>query len=235
MTEELFRENSYLKQCDATVVAVNEDGIVLDRTVFYPEGGGQPGDSGRLTTPDGREIAITDTRKGGTGIVHVPATGSAGLAPGAMVTAMIDWDRRYRHMRVHTALHVLCIHVDGAVTGGAIGAGRGRLDFDIPGERPDKITLTEKLMETVAANYPLDVSWITDDELAANPELVRTMSVKPPSGSGRVRMIRVDNSLDFQPCGGTHLKSTGEIGKVAVGKIENKGRQNRRITITLQD
>jgi misacylated tRNA(Ala) deacylase len=234
MTEELFREDSYLKSCEATVVAVTQDGIILDRTVFYPEGGGQPGDTGVLRLSGGADVIISDTRKGGDGIVHVPGEGAPAPAVGDKVTAEIDWDRRYLHMRVHTALHVLCAHVEGAVTGGSIGAGKGRLDFDIPGERPDKEILTQKLMEVVNADLPLSISWISDEELARNPDLVRTMSVKPPTGAGKVRMIRVGDGVDFQPCGGTHLRSTGEIGQIAVGKIENKGKQNRRINVALQ-
>ena len=233
MTEELFREDSYQRQCNAAVIAVNEDGIVLDRTVFYPEGGGQPGDSGTLKFADGREIIIANTRKADEGITHVPLEGALAPTVGDAVTAEIDWERRYLHMRIHTALHVLCAHVEGAVTGGSIGAGKGRLDFDIPGERPDKETLTQKLMEVVEANHPLTISWISDAELESNPNLVRTMSVKPPTGSGQVRMIRVGPAVDFQPCGGTHLKTTGEIGKIAVGKIENKGKKNRRINVSL--
>jgi misacylated tRNA(Ala) deacylase len=234
MTEELFREDSYLKSCEATVVAVNADGIVLDRTVFYPAGGGQPGDSGALKLGDGREVPITDTLKGSEGITHVLGENAPAVAVGDTVTAALDWDRRYLHMRVHTALHVLCAHVDGAVTGGSIGAGKGRLDFDIPGERPEKEALTQKLMEIVDADLPLTISWISDAELESNPDLVRTMSVKPPTGAGKVRMIRVGDAVDFQPCGGTHLNSTGEIGQIAVGKIENKGKQNRRINVVLQ-
>ena len=233
MTKELFREDSYQRQCDAVVIVANEDGIVLDRTVFYPEGGGQPGDSGMLKLADGREIVIANTRKVGEGVTHVPLEGALVPTVGDAVTAEIDWERRYLHMRIHTALHVLCAHVEGAVTGGSIGAGKGRLDFDIPGERPDKETLTLKLMEVVEANHPLTISWISDAELESNPNLVRTMSVKPPTGSGQVRMIRVGDAVDFQPCGGTHLKTTGEIGKIAVGKIENKGKKNRRINVSL--
>ena len=236
MTEELFREDSYRRDCEATVVSVGEDGIVLDKTVFYPTGGGQPGDSGTLTKADGTEIRITDTRKGEAGIVHVPeGEGEAPVAVGDVVTAALDWDRRYLHMRIHTAMHVLCSKVEGAVTGGQVGAGKGRLDFDIPGERPDKEALTAELMAVVEADHPVSISWITDDELETNPDLVRTMSVKPPTGSGRVRMIRIGDAVDYQPCGGTHLKSTGEIGAIAVGKIENKGKQNRRINIALVD
>ena len=235
MTEELFRQDSYVKSCQATVISVNLEGIVLDRTVFYPEGGGQPGDSGRLLTGDGRSITIVDTNKGGENINHVSEESAPALSVGDIVTAEIDWERRYLHMRVHTALHVLCAHVDGAVTGGSIGLGKGRLDFDIPGERPQKEVLTAKLMETIKADYPLSISWITDEELEDQPDLVRTMSVKPPIGLGWVRMIRIGDALDFQPCGGTHLRSTGEIGLIAVGKIENKGKQNRRINVALQD
>lgn len=234
MTEELFREDSYLKSCEATVVSVSDEGIVLDRTVFYPEGGGQPGDTGILECADGGAIAVANTLKGADGILHVPSEGAKSPGVGERVTARIDWDRRYLHMRVHTALHVLCAHVEGAVTGGSIGPGKGRLDFDIPGERPDKEALTAKLMEVVEADHPLTISWISDAELESNPDLVRTMSVKPPTGAGKVRMIRVGDAVDFQPCGGTHLKSTGEIGKIAVSKIENKGKQNRRINVALQ-
>jgi misacylated tRNA(Ala) deacylase len=235
MTEELFREDSYLKSCEATVVAVGPDGVVLDRTVFYPEGGGQPGDHGVLRSASGAEIKIIDTRKGEAGILHVPDSAETGLSVGEKVTAILDWDRRYLHMRAHTALHILCSQVDGAVTGGSIGAGKGRLDFDIPGERPDKEALTAKLQAVVDANHKLDVSWITDAELDSNPDLVRTMSVSPPRGSGRVRMIRIGDAVDYQACGGTHLASTGEIGRVQVGKIENKGKQNRRINIQILD
>jgi misacylated tRNA(Ala) deacylase len=233
MTEELFREDSYLKSCEATVVAVNADGVVLDRTVFYPEGGGQPGDAGSFKLVDGRELVVVNTRKGGEGITHVLDENTSPPAVGDTLTAEIDWDRRYLHMRIHTALHVLCAHVEGAVTGGSIGAGKGRLDFDIPGERPDKETLTQMLMEVVNADHPLTISSISDEELESNPDLVRTMSVKPPTGAGKVRMVRVGDAVDFQPCGGTHLRSTGEIGAIAVGKIENKGKQNRRINVVL--
>lgn len=235
MTEELFREDSYLKTCEAQVVSVSETGIVLDRTVFYPMGGGQPGDSGTLKTADGRTVEIADTRKVDGKHTHIPAEDQPGLNEGDAVSAEIDWDRRYRHMRVHTAMHALCSLVDGAVTGGQIGDGKGRLDFDIPGERPDKEALTEALQALVAADHAVSVSSITDEELEANPDLVRTMSVKPPTGAGRVRMLRIGEDVDFQPCGGSHLKSTGEIGPIRVGKIENKGKQNRRINLVLDD
>ncbi|WP_193183622.1 alanyl-tRNA editing protein [Nisaea sediminum] len=234
MTEELFREDSYLKSCTAKVVSAGPEGVVLDRTVFYPTGGGQPGDSGTMKTMAG-EVAIADTVKGEGGITHVLADGARLPAVGEEVEVTLDWDRRYRHMRTHTALHILCSVVDGGVTGGQIGELKGRLDFDIPGERPEKETLTAKLNEVIAGNHPVSLSWITDAELQANPDLVRTMSVKPPMGSGKVRMVRIGEDVDFQPCGGTHVRSTAEIGTVQVGKIENKGKQNRRINITLAD
>ncbi|HEY9568242.1 MAG TPA: alanyl-tRNA editing protein [Thalassobaculum sp.] len=236
MTEELFREDAYLKSCEATVTAVGDAGVVLDRTVFYPTGGGQPGDSGILIRAGGPTVAIADTRKAEGGIAHVLAAGAAAPAVGEKVTVTLDWDRRYRHMRVHTALHVMCSQVVGGVTGGQIGDGKGRLDFDLAPENvPDKDALTERLNAIVAADHPVTISWITDAELAANPDLVRTMSVKPPTGAGRVRMIRIGDAVDYQPCGGTHLKSLGEIGRVAITKIENKGKQNRRINLALVD
>lgn len=238
MTEELFREDSYLKSCKATVVAVGEEGIVLDRTVFYPTGGGQPGDSGALTTGDGRAVTVVEARKGKTldGIVHIPGEGAAALAVGDTVTATIDWERRHRHMRVHSAMHVLCSLVEGGVTGGQVGDGKGRLDFNLEPENvPEKEALGEKLNAVIAGDHPVTIGAITDEELAANPDLVRTMSVMPPTGAGRVRMIRIGDAVDYQPCGGTHVRSTAEIGRLEVTKIENKGKQNRRINIVLAD
>ena len=232
MTEELFREDSYLKSCTAKVLASSPDGVVLDRTVFYPTGGGQPGDSGRLKGPGGT-LAITEAVKGEGGILHKLEASAATPAVGDDVEVTLDWDRRFTHMRVHTALHLLCSVVDGGVTGGQISAGKGRLDFDIPGERPEKDALTERLNKIITGDHRISISWITDDELVANPNLVRTMSVKPPMGSGKVRMIRIGEDIDFQPCGGTHVHSTAEIGSIQISKIENKGKQNRRITVTL--
>ena len=232
MTEELFREDSYLKSCTAKVLASGPDGIVLDRTVFYPAGGGQPGDSGMLKGPGGT-LAVTEAVKGGGGILHKLEASTAAPAVGDDVEATLDWDRRFTHMRVHTALHLLCSVVDGGVTGGQISAGKGRLDFDIPGERPEKEALTERLNQIITGDHRISISWITDDELVAKPDLVRTMSVKPPMGSGKVRMIRIGEDIDFQPCGGTHVRSTAEIGSIRISKIENKGKQNRRITVTL--
>ena len=234
MTEEIFRQDSYCRECEATVVSTGPDGIVLDRTIFYPNGGGQPGDQGVLRTAAG-EVTIVDTLKGAAGIRHIPAEGADLPAVGSQVTCAIDWGRRYRHMRMHSCMHVLCSLVEGAVTGGQVGAAKSRLDFDIPGERPDKEDLTTRLMAVVGADHPLTVSHISDEELAANPDLVRTMSVSPPTGAGQVRMIRIGADVDFQACGGTHLKSTGEIGAVRVSKIENKGKQNRRISIVFDE
>lgn len=234
MTEELFRADSYLKSCDAKVLAAGPEGVVLDRTVFYPTGGGQPGDTGMLKTAAG-DVAVIDTVKGEEGIRHVLAEGSPLPAVGETVTAELDWARRYLHMRIHTALHLLCASVEGGVTGGQIGAGKGRLDFDIPGERPEKEALEARVNDLIAGNHPVSISWITDQELTANPDLVRTMSVKPPMGSGKVRMVRIGEGVDFQPCGGTHVRSTAEIGRIEIGKIENKGKQNRRINIALAE
>jgi misacylated tRNA(Ala) deacylase len=232
MTELLFREDAYARECDATVVAADARGITLDRTVFYPMGGGQPGDTGRLRLEDGSTIAVVDAVKGDgpDEVRHVVAPDAALPQPGTRVTAEIDWDRRHRHMRMHTCMHLLCAIVPGAVTGGQVGAERSRLDFDIPGEALDKAVLTERLNALVAADHAVEPRWITDDDLAARPELVRTMSVKPPTGQGRVRLLDIAG-VDLQPCGGTHVRRTGEIGRVEVAKIENKGRQNRRVVI----
>ncbi|MEQ9638801.1 MAG: alanyl-tRNA editing protein [Alphaproteobacteria bacterium] len=234
MTELLFRDDAYLTSCEAKVVGVNErGGILLDRTVFYATGGGQPGDSGRLTW-DGGSVAIATAVKGETmdEVVHVPAEGETAPPVGATVTAEIDWDQRFSHMRVHTALHLLSAVLTFPVTGGQVSAGKGRLDFDMPELPISKEEIGEKLNALVAADHPVTPTWITDDELAAQPDLVKTMSVKPPAGAGRVRLIEVEG-CDLQPCGGTHVRRTGEIGALSVGKIEKKGRQNRRVSILL--
>lgn len=234
MTELLFRDDAYLTSCEAKVVGVNErGGILLDRTVFYATGGGQPGDSGRLTW-DGGATAIATAVKGETmdEVVHVPAEGETAPPVGATVTAEIDWDKRFSHMRVHTALHLLSAVLTFPVTGGQVSAGKGRLDFDMPELEMTKEEIGEKLNALVAADHPVTPTWITDEELDAKPDLVKTMSVKPPSGAGRVRLIEVEG-CDLQPCGGTHVRRTGEIGTLAVGKIEKKGRQNRRVSIQL--
>ena len=228
---EIFRSDPYLSSSEATVVAVLEEGLILDKTVFYPEGGGQPGDMGRIAN-NTFEADVTNTIKSTGGILHLIDNKLGSISAGDDVKIDIDWERRYSLMRMHTALHILCSIVDGAVTGGSVGIQKSRLDFDIPGERPDKESLTQQLMEIVDRNYPVVSSWISDQELQENPDLIRTMSVKPPTGTGQVRMIRIGDAIDFQPCGGTHVKSTGEIGKIKVSKIENKGKQNRRINLT---
>ena len=240
MTELLFRDDGYLRSCTARVVAVDERGIRLDRTVFYPTGGGEPGDTGVLRLASGAAILIVDTVKGegADEVVHVPEEGAALPEPGAEVTAEINWERRHRLMRMHSCLHLLCAVVPGAVTGGQVSDGRGRLDFDVPGAALDKPAIEARLNELIAAGLEVAPRWISEAELDAKPELVRTMSVKPPSGAGRVRVIDIagaDGSTDLQPCGGTHIRNTAEIGRVVIGKIENKGRQNRRINIAFAE
>ena len=234
MTELLFRDDGYLRSCNARVTEADERGIRLDRTVFYPMGGGQPGDTGVLRFASGQSIAIVDTLKGPLPdeIIHVPTAGWPLPEPGAELIAEIDWDRRHRLMRMHTCLHLLCAVVTGDVTGGQVGDGKGRLDFNLPNTALDKDHITAELNRLIREDHPVQPRWITDDELAAKPELVRTMSVKPPSGQGRVRLLEIAG-VDLQPCGGTHVARTGEIGAVEVTKIENKGRQNRRINLAL--
>lgn len=231
VTELLFRDDAYLRSCTARVVGVDERGIRLDRTVFYPTGGGQPGDCGALLF-DGTTVAIVDTVKGDSAdeVIHVPAPGAALPPVGAEVAAEIDWERRHRLMRMHTCLHLLCGVVPGAVTGGSVGDGRGRLDFDVPGASLDKDAIVAGLNRLIAEGHPVAPRWIDDAELEARPELVRTMSVKPPTGAGKVRLLEIDG-VDLQPCGGTHVRNTAEIGPVEITKIENKGRQNRRINV----
>jgi misacylated tRNA(Ala) deacylase len=235
MTQLLFRDDAYNRSCKARVLAADANGVVLDRTVFYPMGGGQPGDTGVLRLADGSEIAITDTVKGAAPdeVLHKLAPGSALPALGSEVEAIIDWDRRHRLMRMHTCLHLLCAVVIGDVTGGSVGDGKGRLDFNLP-EAPDRATIEAALNKLIAEDHPVRPRWITDEELAAKPELVRTMSVKPPSGHGKVRLLEIEG-VDLQPCGGTHVARTGEIGPISVGKIESKGKQNRRINLAFAE
>lgn len=235
-TELLFRADAYLAETPATVVAINErGGIELDRTVFYATGGGQPGDVGVLVRNDGAEITIGTAiynPEDKSRILHVPLEGQAAPAVGEALVARLDWERRLKRMRIHTALHLLSVVLPYPVTGGAIGDGDGRLDFDIPEGGLDKAELTEKLNALVAKNAAITESWITDEELDANPGLVKTMSVKPPRGSGRVRLVSIDG-IDLQPCGGTHVRNTSEIGAVTVTDVEKKGKQNRRVRISL--
>lgn len=235
-TDCLFRDDSFLKDCDARVVAVTEQGgVVLDRTVFYANSGGQPGDTGVLILADGSRVPVetaifTDAAK--TEIAHVLAAGTSSLQVGDKVRAEIDWDKRYGRMRIHTALHLLSAALPYAVTGGSVGDSDGRLDFDIPDAGLDKDAITARLAEMIATNAPVTNRWITDAELDANPGLIKTMSVKPPMGTGKVRLIEIEG-LDLQPCGGTHVRSVGEIGTVKVTQIEKKGKQNRRVRIAL--
>ncbi|AOK53357.1 alanyl-tRNA editing protein [Burkholderia stagnalis] len=240
-THALFRDDAYLTRCEAVVTAVGDDGIRLDRTVFYPLGGGQAGDCGALTLPDGTAIAIADTRKakfdGATpdDAAHLPAPGQeaglAALAPGARVLAEIDWTRRYRHMRLHTAAHLMCAVLPYPVDGCSVTADYVRLDF-ATAEPIDRDDVERRLAALIAGAHPVTTEWITDDEMAERPELVRTMSVKPPMGLGRVRLLRIDG-VDLQPCGGTHVRNTSEIGGLRVAKLEKKSARTRRVVLEL--
>ena len=232
MTEEVFRQDAYARSCEARITAVDDAGVRLDRTVFYPLGGGQPGDRGELVINDGNTISIVDTRKGQAAgeIVHVPDASVDPRLVGSEVSARIDWERRHRLMRMHTCLHLLCALIPAPVTGGSIRDGSGRLDFDLPESTLDKEDLTARLNRLVVESHPVTPRWISEEELDANPSLVRTMSVAPPRGRGRVRLLDIEG-VDLQPCGGTHVASSGEIGRVRVTKIEKKGRQNRRVSV----
>ncbi len=234
MTQLLFRDDAYRKSCDAKVLGINErGGILLDQTVFYPTAGGQPGDKGTLTVA-GSDIQIATTvYDEAKNAVHVPAAPVA-LEPGTLVSAALDWKNRFRNMRCHSLMHLLCAAVPFAVTGSALTEDGGRIDFDIPeGHIPVKEELAAKINGWIAEDHPIATRWIAEEELDANPTLVRTLWVKPPRGSGRVRLVAIgeNDSIDLQPCGGTHLKSTGAIGPITVAKIENKGKQNRRIRL----
>ena len=231
--ELICRRDAYATSTEATVLAVDERGITLDRSVFYATGGGQPGDTGVLRH-GGVEVRLTEAVKGDgpDTVIHVPEAGAVLPAVGSTVEVEIDWDRRFAHMRMHTCLHLLCAVVPGAVTGGQIGADKSRLDFNVPSASLDKDELTLALNRLIEGDHPVTYRWIDDAELEANPDLVRTMSVKPPTGSGQVRLVEIDG-VDLQPCGGTHVARTGEIGRVEVVKIENKGKQNRRVVVAL--
>lgn len=233
-TEELFRDDSYQTSCDATVVETTERGaIVLDRTVFYYTGGGQPGDTGTLTW-DGGSLRIGTTIQADGEILHVPEEGQTLPPAGTPVKAEIDWDRRYRLMKMHTSMHLLCALVPCGVTGGQVGEEKSRLDFDVGDHTLDKEALTADLNRLIEEDHPLETMWITDADLDANPDLVRTMSVQPPRNAKRVRLVKIGEQVDLQPCGGTHLARTGEIGRLRIGKIENKGAKNRRVNIHLE-
>ena len=232
MSELLYQSDGYLRECTARVISADERGLQLDRTVFYAVGGGQPGDRGRLVRPDGTGIEIVDTRKGDAAgsVVHVPESPAFESIVGTEVTAVIDWERRHRLMRMHTCMHLLSVVIPADVTGGSIRDGSGRLDFDLPEPLQDKEHLTRELNRLVEQDLPVKTIWVTDEELAARPDLVKTMSVKPPSGQGRVRLLAIGD-VDLQACGGTHVARTGEIGKVVVTKTEKKGRHNRRVNV----
>ncbi len=233
MTTLLFREDAYLQSCRATVLSLNErGGIVLDQTVFYATAGGQPGDKGRIVWDGGATEIANTVHDEAKNIIHVPANGASLPPLGETVQAILDWENRYRNMRCHTLMHLLCASVPFPVTGGAINDDGGRIDFDIPeGGIPDKLELAARINRLIAEDHSVTFRWITDTEMEQNQHLIRTMSVKPPMGTGRVRLVMIgeDGKIDLQPCGGTHLKSTAAIGPVAIAKIENKGKINRRI------
>ena len=234
MTEALFRADAYLREAEATIISSGPGGILLDRTVFYPQGGGQSGDLGALIVHGGDKIAIVNTiyaadRKT---ILHAPAEGAALPAPGSRVVARLDWEKRYQRMRAHTALHLLSVVLPFPVTGGSVGDAEGRLDFDSGDAAVDRANVELRLNELIALDAKVGQRWISDEELEANATLVKTMMVKPPMGTGSVRLIEIEG-LDLQPCGGTHVARTGEIGRAAVTQIEKKGRLNRRVRIAL--
>jgi misacylated tRNA(Ala) deacylase len=236
MTEFLFRDDAYRTEAEAVVLAAGPEGVELDRTVFYASSGGQPGDTGVIRA-DGGEVAVTgavhpDGDRGR--ILHLVAPGAALPGPGAGVGLRLDWARRHRLMRMHTALHLLSVVLPYGVTGGSIGEDKGRLDFDMPEPPEDVAGLEARLNEYVAADLPVAAEWIGEAELAAQPEMVKTMKVKPPVGQGRVRLVRIGEgagTVDLQPCGGTHVRSTGEIGRLRIGRVEKKGRENRRVNL----
>lgn len=247
MTEPLFRDAPYTLSAAATVVAAEDGEIILDRSLFYPAGGGQPGDSGMIELADGRILNVASTRYGddrATIVLVIESLLDAdgdrkpadrdNLAPlvGATVKQRIDWDYRYKLMRMHTAMHLLSVVLPYAVTGGQVGEEESRLDFDLSdGATVDKVEVSRALMALVEADHKVTTEWITDAELEANPGLVKTMKVKPPMGAGKVRLVRIGEDIDLQPCGGTHVRSTAEIGAIHVAKVENKGRINRRVRL----
>ncbi|TGD95466.1 alanyl-tRNA editing protein [Methylobacterium nonmethylotrophicum] len=233
-TELLFRDDAYLRETEARVVAADETGLILDRTLFYAQGGGQPGDRGQVVREDGSVTAVLDTVYGPdkSTVLHRVAPGGTLPMAGERVRLALDWPLRHARMRVHTALHLLSVALPYPVTGGSIGDGEGRLDFDIPDAGLDKDAVTARLRAMIAQDAAVSERWITDEELLANPSLVKTMSVKPPMGSGRVRLVAIDG-LDLQPCGGTHVRRTAEIGTATVTAIEKKGKQNRRVRLAV--
>ena len=240
MTERLYLSDPAVAEAEVLVVSAGSQGVILDRSPFYPRAGGQPGDQGWLRWHHGKtggEMQVADTAKGdGDAVLHVPAPGAVLPEPGTTVHAVLDWPRRHRLMRMHTALHLLCAALPGAgVTGGQIGPDRSRLDLDLP-QAPDRAALEETLRNLVAAGHPVSTEWVDEAVLDENPALVRTLSVKPPRGAGRLRLVRIgagETPVDLQPCGGTHVANTAEVGALRVAKVESKGRQNRRVVLEL--
>ncbi|MEH6631980.1 MAG: alanyl-tRNA editing protein [Halopseudomonas aestusnigri] len=233
----LFYKDAYLKSCEAHVTFSENGTIRLDQSIFYPTGGGQPGDSGWIELESGEKIPVIEAKKGKSheDVILFLKEGAPLPPVGAKITSHLDWDRRHAHMKIHSCLHLLCASVVGDVTGGQISAHKGRLDFNLPDTAIDKVALEEKLNQLIEEDHAISMNWITDEELDNNPSMVRTMSVKPPRSSGKIRLVKIGDDVDLQPCGGTHVKSTGEIGKIKIGKVENKGKQNRRINLTFAD
>ena len=231
MTKELFKDDSYLNECDAVIEKLSENSVTLNQTIFYAEGGGQLGDTGYLII-NNEEYRVSNTIRENNKIKHILDT-TLGLTEKMSVKCKIDWDRRYKLMKTHSCLHILCSVVDAPVTGGSVSEGKGRLDFDIE-EKPNKLLLTKTLQEIINQNYKIKSSWITEKYLNENPHLVKTMSVSPPMGSGEIRMIKIGDNIDFQPCGGTHVKNSSEIGEIEVSKVENKGKRNKRVIVNIR-
>jgi len=233
MTQTLYQNAPYMTECETQVTAIHQQGgIELQQTVFYPTGGGQPGDSGSLQLDAGTIEIVTTIRDKDSGqLLHIPKEGQPVPKVGESVIAKINWERRYRHMRMHSALHLLCAVVPCGVTGGQIGESKSRLDFDVGEITLDKEQLTSELNQIIAQDHPVSAHWISQDELDDNPALVKTLSVQPPRTSDQIRLMKIGDNLDLQPCGGTHVKNTSEIGRVRVSKIENKGKRNRRVVI----
>ncbi|CAA6604649.1 Ser-tRNA(Ala) deacylase [Rhodospirillaceae bacterium LM-1] len=237
-TVPLYSEYPYMRACAARILRVGDDRVILDRTVFYPQGGGQPGDTGVLRLPDGTIRLVVDTQKGEENaqeVHHILSPGAGSFEEGMLVDAVIDWRRRYKFMRLHTALHLLSAVVPGKISGASIGEDRGRIDFALDeGAKLDKEELQFHLNRAVAEDMPLGIDWVADEELDKRPDLIRTFTVRPPVGQGRVRLVRI-GQIDLQPCGGTHVSATGEIGPLTIARIENKGRHNRRVIVELSD
>ncbi|MCW4114907.1 alanyl-tRNA editing protein [Aurantimonas sp. MSK8Z-1] len=236
MTNPVYQEDAYLSTMEARLERIEDGGrLIFDRSNFFASGGGQPGDTGMIETADGRQIAIADTvySDDRRDIVLLAPEGAEGLTPGEMLVLHVDWKRRYKLMRMHTACHILSVVLPYPITGAAVGEDESRVDFDLPDAEADKAEVTARMMEVVAANHPVFIRWITDEELDANPGLVKSANVKPPRGTGRIRLVCIgeDGSMDTQPCGGTHVGETQEVGEIHIGKIEKKGRSNRRFRI----